>query len=221
MREIVAATFLSLDGVMQAPGGPDEDPTGGFKLGGWIVNYGDEVSHQAVMESFAEPFDLLLGRKTYEIFAAHWPFTTDDGPIAEAFNRATKYVASRSGIALDWQNSVSLGSDAAARLTALKREEGPRLLIQGSGDLIQTLLQHDLIDEMKLMVFPLILGRGKRLFGEGAMPAAMRLVDGKLSPTGIMIGRYRRAGDVKPGSFAMAQPSPAEIARRRKWAAEG
>ncbi len=221
MREIVAATFLSLDGVMQAPGGPDEDPTGGFRLGGWIVNCGDEVSHQAVGDIFTEPFDLLLGRKTYEIFAAHWPFTKDDGPIAEAFNRATKYVASRSGIALDWQNSVSLGDDVVARLTALKREDGPRLLIQGSGDLIQTLLRHELIDEVKLMVFPLLLGKGKRLFGSGTMPAAMRLIDGKVSPSGVMIGRYRRAGEVKPGSFAMAQPSQAELARRRKWAAEG
>lgn len=220
MREIVAATFLSLDGVMQAPGGPDEDPTGGFKLGGWIVNYADEVTHQAVMESFSEPFDLLLGRKTYEIFAAHWPFTGDDGPIAEAFNRATKYIASRSGIALDWQNSVLLGDDVVARLSALKREDGPRLLIQGSGDLIQTLLRHDLIDEMKLMIFPLVLGGGKRLFADGAMPAAMRLIDGKISTTGVLIGRYRRDGEVKPSSFAMAQLSQAEIARRRKWAAE-
>ena len=221
MREIVAATFLSLDGVMQAPGGPDEDPTGGFKLGGWIVNYGDAVSNQAVGDIFAEPFDLLLGRKTYEIFAAHWPFTEDDGAIAEAFNRATKYVASRSGVALDWQNSVSLGDDVVARLTALKREEGPRLLIQGSGDLIQTLLRHDLIDEMQLMIYPLLLGKGKRLFGQGALPAAMSFIDGKVSPSGVMIGRYRRNGDVKPGSFAMAEPSQAEIARRRKWAAEG
>lgn len=221
MREIVAATFLSLDGVMQAPGGPDEDPSGGFKLGGWIVNYGDDVTHQAVMDSFSAPFDLLLGRKTYEIFAAHWPCTEDDGPIAGAFNRATKYVASRSGIALDWQNSVSLGDDVVARLTALKREEGPRLLIQGSGDLIQTLLRHDLIDEMKLMTYPLLLGKGKRLFAEGAVPAAMRLIDSTVSPTGVVVGRYRRDGEVKPGSFAMAQPSQAEIARRRKWAAEG
>jgi len=220
MREIVAATFLSLDGVMQAPGGPDEDRSGGFTLGGWIVNYGDEVTNQAVMESFAAPFDLLLGRKTYEIFAAHWPFTRDDGPIAEAFNRATKYVASRSGIALDWQNSVSLGDDVVARLIALKQEEGPPLLIQGSGDLIQTLLRHDLIDEIKLMIFPLVLGKGKRLFGAGAMPAAMRLVDSKVSPSGVMIGRYRRDGAVKPGSFAMAEPSPAEIERRRKWTTE-
>lgn len=220
MREIVAATFLSLDGVMQAPGGPEEDPTGGFKLGGWIVNYGDEVSHQAVGDIFAEPFDLLLGRRTYEIFAAHWPFTQDDAPIADAFNRATKYVASRRGVALDWQNSVSLGDDVVARLTVLKREDGPRLLIQGSGNLIQTLLRHDLIDEIKLMIFPLVLGGGKRLFGDGAMPAAMRLIDGKVSPSGVVIGRYRRDGEVKPGSFAMAEPSKAEIARRRKWAAE-
>jgi len=220
MREIVAATFVSLDGVMQAPGGPEEDQTGGFRLGGWIVNYGDDVTHRAVMENFAEPFDLLLGRKTYEIFAAHWPFTGDDGPIAEAFNRATKHVASRSGVALDWQNSVSLGDDVVARLAALKREDGPRLLIQGSGNLIQTLLRHDLIDEIKLMIFPLVLGSGKRLFGEGTMPAAMRLIDGKISPSGVVIGRYRRDGEVRPGSFAMAEPSRAEIARRRKWAAE-
>lgn len=221
MREIVAATFLSLDGVMQAPGGPDEDPTGGFKLGGWLVNCGDDVSNQAIGDLFAEPFDLLLGRKTYEIFAAHWPFTQDDAPIAEAFNGATKYVASRKGVALDWQNSVSLGDDVVARLAALKREDGPRLLIQGSGDLIQTLLRHELIDEMRLMVFPRVLGTGKRLFGDGVPPANMRFVDGKVSPSGVMIGRYRRDGAVKPGSFAMAEPSPAEVERRRKWAIEG
>lgn len=221
MREIVAATFLSLDGVMQAPGGPDEDPTGGFTLGGWLFNYADAVTHEAVMENFAAPFDLLLGRRTYEIFAAHWPFYGDDDPIAASFNRATKYVATRSGIALDWQNSVSLGDDVVGRLAALKREDGPRLLIQGSGDLIQTLFRHDLIDEMKLMIFPLVLGKGKRLFWDGVPPAAMRLADSKVSPSGVMIGRYRRDGEVKPGSFAMAEPSPAEVERRRKWAAGG
>lgn len=221
MRKIIGGIFQSLDGVMQAPGGPPEDPTGGFEFGGWSATFWDDKMGAAMGGLFGGPFDLLLGRKTYEIFAAHWPFTEDDGAIAEAFNRATKYVASRSGVALDWQNSVSLGDDVVARLTALKREEGPRLLIQGSGDLIQTLLRHDLIDEMQLMIYPLLLGKGKRLFGQGALPAAMSFIDGKVSPSGVMIGRYRRNGDVKPGSFAMAEPSQAEIARRRKWAAEG
>lgn len=221
MREIVAATFLSLDGVMQAPGGPDEDRTGGFGLGGWLVNYWDEAMGEAIGETFAAPFDLLLGRKTYEIFAAHWPYIEGDEAVAVPFNRATKYVASRSGIALDWQNSVSLGDDVVARLAALKREEGPRLLIQGSGDLVQTLLRHELIDEITLWLFPLVLGKGKRFFGEGAMPAAMRLIESKAWPTGVVTNRYRRDGEVKPGSFALAEPTPAEIARRRKWAAEG
>jgi dihydrofolate reductase len=220
MRKIVAATFLSLDGVMQAPGGPEEDPTGGFSHGGWTFHYWDEAMGEVMGKAFGEPFDLLLGRKTYEIFAAHWPYAGDEDPIAKAFNRVTKYVATSSDAPLAWQNSVAL-HDVPADLAKLKRQDGPKLLIQGSSVLIQTLLKHDLIDELSLMVFPLVLGKGKRMFGEGAIPAALRLVESKASSTGVVMSRYRREGEIRTGSFAQAEPSEAEVARRERMAAEG
>jgi dihydrofolate reductase len=219
MRKVIAATFVSLDGVMQAPGGPQEDPTGGFKQGGWTVNYWDDTLGQAMSGVFDAPFDLLLGRKTYEIFAAHWPYIEDD-PIAEAFNRVTKYVATTSREPLTWKNSVAM-RDAAVEVAKLKQQDGPTLLIQGSSQLIQTLLANDLIDEFTLLVFPLLLGSGKRLFGKGASPEALQLVDTKVSTTGVTIGTYRRAGAVTVGSFALEQPTPAEIARREKMKREG
>jgi len=220
VRKVVAATFVSLDGVMQAPGGPQEDPTGGFTLGGWTFHYWDEIMGQAMGENFTTPYDLLLGRKTYEIFAAHWPHLAGD-PLADQFNAVKKYVATRSNTPLGWNNSVSLGADVAAAVAALKKEDGPTLLLQGSSDLIQTLLANDLIDEFSLLVFPLVLGRGKRLFGKGAMPAALKLVDSKTSTTGVVTSRYVRAGEITPGSFALAEPSPAELARRERMAREG
>jgi dihydrofolate reductase len=220
MRKIVAATFLSLDGVMQAPGGPEEDTTGGFSHGGWTFHYWDEAMGEVMGKAFGEPFDLLLGRKTYEIFAAHWPYAGDEDPIAKAFNRVTKYVATSSDAPLTWQNSVAL-RDVPADLAKLKRQDGPKLLIQGSSVLIQTLLKHDLIDELSLMVFPLVLGKGKRMFGEGAIPAALRLVESKASSTGVVMSRYRREGEIRTGSFAQAEPSEAEVARRERMAAEG
>lgn len=184
MRKVIAATFLSLDGVMQAPGGPEEDPTGGFKYGGWTFHYWDEAMGQAMAKTFNEPFDLLLGRKTYEIFAAHWPFMAAD-PIAEKFNAVTKYVATSSTQPLTWNNSVSL-NDVAADVARLKLSDGPNLLTQGSSGLMQTLLAHDLIDEFNLLVFPLLLGPGKKFFGAGVIPAALKLVDSKLSTTGVI-----------------------------------
>ena len=220
MRKVVAATFVSLDGVMQAPGGPEEDPTGGFTLGGWTFHYWDDLMGQAMGEIFTTPYDLLLGRKTYEIFAAHWPHLAGD-PLADQFNGVKKYVATRSNMPLTWNNSVSLGADVAAAVAALKKEDGPTLLLQGSSDLIQTLLANDLIDEFSLLVFPLVLGPGKRLFGKGAMPAALKLVDSKTSTTGVVMSRYLRSGEITPGSFAMAEPSPAELARRERMAREG
>ena len=220
MRKVVAATFVSLDGVMQAPGGPQEDPTGGFTLGGWTFHYWDEIMGQAMGEIFSRPYDLLLGRKTYEIFAAHWPNVEGD-PLADQFNAVTKFVASRSSRPLAWNNSVSLGADVAAAVATLKQGEGPDLLLQGSSDLIQTLLAHDLIDEFSLLVFPLVLGRGKRLFGKGAMPAGLKLVDSKASTTGVVMSRYLRSGDIVPGSFALPEPSQAEIARQERMAREG
>ncbi len=221
MRKVVAATFLSLDGVMQAPGGPDEDPTGGFTLGGWTVNYWDDVMREAMAEIFSEPFELLLGRKTYDIFAAHWPYVGEDHPIGSLFNSVTKYVATRSAEPLTWQNSVAIKGDVTAAVKKLKHGDGPVLLLQGSGDLIQTLLAADLIDEFRLLIFPLLLGRGKRLFGKGALPAALKLTGSKVSTTGVTINTYAREGEIKTGSFAAQEPSAAEIERRARMAREG
>lgn len=214
MRKIVAATFVSLDGVMQAPGGPEEDPTGGFALGGWTFDYWDDVMGAAIGESFSKPFDLLLGRKTYDIFAAHWPYAGND-PVADSFNATTKHVATHSHDTLTWRNSRSLGADVVGSLRELKQTDGPDLLVQGSSQLIQLLLQNDLIDEFRLMIFPLVLGTGKKLFGHGAMPAAFKLTSSQASTTGVLIANYERAGTVEPGSFALEQPSEAEIERRR------
>jgi dihydrofolate reductase len=222
MRRVITGAFVSLDGVMQAPGGPEEDPTRGFRFGGWVVPHIDEVFGQGVDEMFGQPFDLLLGRKTYEIFAAHWPYAEggDDDSIARLFNGTTKYVATRSTMSLTWTGSVAL-HDAAADVGRLKREDGPALVTQGSSDLIQTLLAADLIDELRTFTFPIVLGNGKKLFGKGTKPAAFKLVDHKVTATGVMIARYQRAGDVATGDFAMDPPTPAESARRERMRREG
>ena len=222
MRKVITGAFLSLDGVMQAPGGPEEDPTRGFMFGGWVVPHIDEVFGQAVDKLFSQPFDLLLGRKTYEIFAAHWPYAEggEDASIAKLFNSTTKYVATRSTMELTWTGSVVL-HDAAADVARLKREDGPALVTQGSSNLIQTLLANELIDEITLFTFPLVLGNGKKLFAEGAKPAAFSLVDSKVTTTGVVIACYRRAGDVLTGDYAMDPPTPAEIARRERMKREG
>ncbi|UDL88867.1 dihydrofolate reductase family protein [Mesorhizobium sp. PAMC28654] len=214
MRKIIAATFVSLDGVMQAPGGPEEDPAGGFKFGGWTFHYWDDAMGAVMGETFSKPYALLLGRKTYDIFAAHWPHQKDD-PIAESFNAVTKYVATHRPDSLSWQNSQPLGPDVVATLRKLKTEDGPDLLLQGSSDLIQTLLAHDLIDEISLLIFPLVLGKGKRLFGEGTMPAAFKLTRSQTSSTGVIMASYERSGEIKTGSFAQEQPSDAEVERRK------
>ncbi|MBN9981975.1 dihydrofolate reductase family protein [Rhizobium laguerreae] len=221
MRKLVTAAFVSLDGVMQAPGGPQEDPTGGFTLGGWTVNYWDESMGGFMDGIFTDPFALVLGRKTYEIFAAHWPFVGKDDPIGKAFNAATKYVATTSAEPLTWENTVALRGDAAAEIARLKQEDGPDLLTQGSSGLLQTLLVHDLIDELRLLTFPLILGPGKRLFGKGTKPAALKLTASSVSTTGVIMSVYQRAGKVDTGSFAMAEPSQAELARRERMKREG
>ena len=215
MRKIVAATFVSLDGVMQAPGGPEEDPSGGFKFGGWTFHYWDDAMGAVMEETFSKPFDLLLGRKTYDIFAAYWP-DRPDNPIGKAFNATTKYVATHSPETLKWQYSQSLGSDVVATLRKIKEEDGPVLLIQGSSELIQTLLKADLIDEFSLLIFPVVLGPGKRLFGKGAMPAAFKLIRSQTSPTGVILAKFERSGDVTTGSFALEEPTEAEIERRKK-----
>jgi len=215
MRKIIAATFVSLDGVMQAPGGPEEDPVGGFKFGGWTFHYFDEVGGAAMDELFSKPFALLLGRRTYDIFNAYWPYQKD--PIADAFNPATKYVATHRPDTLTWQNTQWLGEDIVAALRRLSKQDGPDLLIQGSADLIQTLLANGLIDEIRLMIFPLLLGKGKRLFGDDAMPAAFKLVKSQTSSTGIIIATYERSGEIEVGSFVTGEPSVAELERRRNW----
>jgi dihydrofolate reductase len=203
MRKVIAATFLSIDGVMQAPGGPEEDTDGGFAFGGWTFHYWDEMMGGVMGEAMGKPFDLLLGRKTYDIFAAHWPRVPEDDPIGQKFNAITKYVATSTPKTLDWQNSEWLGEDAAAGVTKLKQQDGPDLLIQGSSQLIQTLLKNDLIDEYRLWIFPVVLGGGKRMFGEGSLSGAMKLVDSKASTTGVVISTYVRDGDVRQGSFAL------------------
>jgi dihydrofolate reductase len=202
MRKLIVSTFVSLDGVMQAPGGPEEDDSGGFALGGWSVNYWDERMGQVMAEAMSVPFDLVLGRRTYEIFAAYWPNAPEEAG-AKPLNDATKYVASRGRPKLDWSTSILIEGDAAEGIAALKRGDGPELQVHGSGNLIQTLLRHDLVDEYRLWVFPLVIGSGKRLFAEGTIPSALRLVDSKVSTTGVVIGTYEPAGEIVTGSFAL------------------
>jgi len=216
MRRIIVSTFTSLDGVMQAPGGPQEDPIGGFAFGGWTFPHFDPALGAAMGEIFGRPFDLLLGRKTYDIFAAHWPYVADpNDPIAGLFNKVTKYVASRSSPALIWQNSRLLGRDIVVALKKLKGEDGPDLLVQGSSDLLQTLWKHGLIDELCVLIFPLVLGKGKRLFGDGAVPAGLKLIKSKSYPTGVIVATYQPDGAVKTGTFAADKPSAPELERRR------
>ncbi|WP_309084468.1 dihydrofolate reductase family protein [Chelativorans sp.] len=216
MRKIIVGAFVSLDGVMQAPGGPDEDPTGGFGFGGWVAPHFDETLGEAVGEMFAAPFDLLLGRKTYDIFAAHWPYVGPDDPIGPLFDRINKYVASRNpNLKLTWQNSHALGPDAVAAVKELKQGEGPDLLTQGSTDFLKSLFAAGLVDEINLSVFPVVLGKGKRLFGDGSFPTALRLVSSKTSKSGVTINKYVRAGEIVTGSFEFEQPTEAELERRR------
>jgi dihydrofolate reductase len=214
MRKLAINTFLTLDGVMQAPGGPEEDPTGGFTHGGWSVNYWDEAMGERMGAALNRPFDLLLGRRTYEIFAAHWPHSSDPG--ADVLNNATKYVASRTLDRVEWSNSRLLEGDPADAVARLKAEDGPEIQVHGSSNLIQTLLQHDLVDEYRLWIFPLVLGTGKRLFADGAIPRGMKLVESATSTTGVVITTYERGGDVEYGSFALAEPTEAEVERRRR-----
>jgi dihydrofolate reductase len=214
MRILAVNTFMSLDGVMQAPGGPDEDPTGGFELGGWGVNYFDDEMMKRVAES--GPYELLLGRGTYEIFAAHWPY--DEGPIADHLNSTRKHVASNTLKQVDWNNSTLIAGDVADYVRALKEEDGPEIQVHGSPGLIQTLLRHDLVDEFRIWTFPVLLGSGKRLFGDGTVPAGLKLVESGVSQTGVTISVYRRAGDVASGSFAFEEPTEAELERRRQLA---
>ena len=201
MRKLIVSTFLTLDGVMQAPGGPGEDDSGGFAHGGWSVNYWDEKMGEVMGAAMSAPFDLVLGRTTYDIFAAFWPDAPEEAG-GKPLNDATKYVASQSQRTLDWSNSVLIEGDAAEGIAALKQEDGPELQVHGSGNLIQTLLRHNLVDQYRLWVFPLVIGSGKRLFSDGTVPSGLRLVDSTVSTTGVVIGTYEPAGEIVPGSFA-------------------
>jgi dihydrofolate reductase len=200
MRKLVVQTFLTLDGVMQAPGGPGEDDDGGFAYGGWSVNYWDDQMGQVMNELTSRPFAMVLGRRTYDIMAAYWPGAPEETG-AKVFNDAPKYVASRGRPTLEWSNSVLVEGDAADGVAALKREDGPELQVHGSANLIQTLLRHDLVDQFRLWVFPVVVGSGKRLFADGAVPVGLRLLDSKVSTTGVVMGTYERAGEVVTGSF--------------------
>ncbi len=202
MRQLVSNTFLTLDGVMQAPGGPGEDESGGFSHGGWSVTFWDEQMGEVMGDFMGKPSDLVLGRKTYEIFAGHWPNAGDD-PTAKQLNEATKYVASRTLTSLEWQNSVLLEGDIAEAVAALKQQDGPELQVHGSGNLLQTLIRHNLIDRYQIMTFPVVVGSGKRLFAEGAVPAALKLVDSKTSSTGVIMSAYEPAGELATGTFAL------------------
>lgn len=198
MRKIIVLTFVTLDGVMQAPGGPTEDTSGNFAYGGWVVPYFDELLGQVMAGQMGKPFALLLGRKTFEIFASYWPDHDDEW---SGINEATKYVASNTLTSHAWQNSVFLNGDVAGQIKQLKQQDGPDIQVHGSGNLIQTLLKHDLVDEFWLKIFPVTLGAGKRLFDSGTMPAAYTLVESKTSPSGVMIGTWKRAGEVKTGEI--------------------
>jgi len=201
MRELIVSTFLTLDGVMQAPGGPEEDESGGFAYGGWSVHYWDELMGQVMTEAMSIPFDLVLGRRTYDIFAAYWPHAPEEAG-AKPLNEATKYVVSRSRPTLEWGPSVLIEGGAAEGIAALKKEDGPELQVHGSGNLIQTLMRHNLIDQYRLWVFPLVIGSGKRLFADGTIPSGLKLLDSKVSTTGVVIGTYEPAGEIVTGSFA-------------------
>jgi dihydrofolate reductase len=203
MRKVVVGTFLTVDGVMQAPGGPDEDREGGFEHGGWSVNYWDDVMGRLIVDLTLQAGALLLGRKTYEIFAAHWPRVGDEDPIAAKLNSVPKYVASRTLDEVTWNNSILIRGNVAEAVAALKEQSGAEIQVHGSGDLIQTLMEHDLVDEYRLWVFPVVLGKGKRLLAHGAVPAALKLVDTKVSSTGVAVHTYERAGAIAYGSFAV------------------
>ncbi len=202
MRKIVVLSFISLDGVMQAPGGSEEDKAEGFKYGGWTFPYFDDAAGEEMGKQISGSFDLLLGRKTYDIFAPYWPEQdAKTNPVAGPFNRARKYVVSHGSPKLSWENSELISGDVVAKLKVLKKKDGPVLQVHGSSKLVQTLLQNDLIDELWLKTFPVILGKGKRLFDDAAVPHTWELTYSNITPSGVIFANYKRAGDVKTGSF--------------------
>jgi dihydrofolate reductase len=218
MRKLTGAVFVSLDGVMQAPGGPDEDPTSDFRFGGWVAPHWDEKMGP-FEDIITADYDLLLGKRTYDIFSAYWPYNQDN-PIGEKFQRINKYVLTHSSEPLTWENSRKLSGDTADAVAALKGTEGRDLLIQGSSTLYVPLLAAGLIDRLVLITFPVILGQGKRIFDGSQRPGALKLVDSFVSPKGVVITTFEPAGDVPTGSFETREPSEAELERREKWARE-
>ena len=222
MRKIVVGAQVSLDGVMQAPGGPTEDPTKGFKFGGWAMPYFDTVFGEEIDRVFQEKCDLLLGRKTYEIFAGYWPYYNEDasaGGIAKLFNKIKKYVVSRSGeVDTGWRGSVLLRDIADVK--RLKQEAGPNLVTQGSTDLVHALLANDLVDALSIFTLPVVLGGGKKLFADGSVPHSFKLTRSRVSPTGLMVGHYEREGKIKIGDTALDAPSEREVARRERMKRE-
>jgi dihydrofolate reductase len=200
MRKLNVLTFLTMDGVMQAPGGPEEDTSGGFRHGGWSFGYFDEFVGREMDRQMRQGFDLLLGRRTYDIFASHWPKETD--PVANVINDATKYVVTNRPLSTDWKKTVRLEGDVVEAIRKLKGGSGPELQVHGSGTLIQTLLKHDLADELWLKIFPVTIGSGRRLFAEGTPAAGFQLLESSASPSGVILARYKRAGEIKSGSFA-------------------
>lgn len=201
-RKIITTTFITLDGVMQAPGGPEEDRAGGFACGGWSVNYWDEIMGNVMTTFMGLPFELLLGKRTYDIFAAYWPHTEQDPAVAKKFNSTRKYVVSHAPMDLPWQNSTLITNDVVPQIKKLKGRDGPDLWVHGSGNLIQTLLEHHLIDAMHVWTFPVAVGKGKRLFAEGTQAEGFKLTGSKISTTGVIIATYAPAGTLKTGSFA-------------------
>jgi len=201
MRKHIVAEFISLDGVIQAPGGPEEDPSGEFHFGGWQVPYDDEEIGQTIQELHSQPFELLLGRRTYDIWAAYWPHVKAGNPIGDLYNSVAKHVATHRSDKLEWQKSHALKGDLADTVRALKQQDGPNLLTWGSADMVRQLLAAGLVDELQLMIHPVILGYGKRLFGDNAQASAFALVKSIITPGGVLITRYVRSGEVQTGTF--------------------
>jgi dihydrofolate reductase len=198
MRKIIVLSFITLDGVLQAPGGPTEDTSGNFKYGGWIAPYFDEAAGEIMGKQMSIPSDFLLGRKTFEIFASYWPQRPEEW---KSINQATKFVASNTLTSHEWNKTVFLKGDVVSEIKKLKQQEAPDLQVHGSGNLIQTLLKHDLVDEFWLKIFPITLGSGKRLFATGTMPAAFSLIESQTTPRGVIVATFKRAGEVETGSF--------------------
>ena len=219
MRKLTGAVFVSLDGIMQAPGGPQEDPSGGFRFGGWTFPFFDESAEGPMGKFLNDEYDLLLGKRTYDIFSAYWPYNRDN-PIGERFQRINKYVLTHSDEPLTWENSSSLAGDTAAAVAELKKSDGRDLLIQGSSTLYPPLLSARLIDRLILMTFPVLLGRGKSIFDESLEPGRMKMADHFISNSGVIFATYEPAGEVPTGTFETKPPSEAELERREKWARE-